>query len=69
MPQLDINIFFLNTLFLIVFLFGYIIFLMSILPLITAELKIKEKLILKHMIWFKNHMHYMVFLEYIIVNY
>jgi len=56
MPQLDILILSSQTAFVIFFWLGYFLFIKTILPLISMEMKIRNKRILNQMLWFKENL-------------
>ena len=53
MPQLDFIIFSTQTSFVFLFWLGYFIFIKTILPLVSIEMKLKQKRLLKQLFWFK----------------
>jgi hypothetical protein len=57
MPQLDILIVSSQTFFVIFFWLGYFTFLKTILPLLSMEMKMKQKRILSHLLWYKNNLN------------
>jgi len=56
MPQLDSLIFSSQIASIIVFIFGYFVFLKTLLPLISMEMKLKNKLLLSNMLWLKRNL-------------
>jgi len=54
---MDITVFSSVTIYLMFFWVGYIVFLKLILPIIALEMKLKNKLILSQMLWFKKNLH------------
>jgi hypothetical protein len=56
MPQLDFIIFSTQTSFVFFFWIGYFIFLKTILPLVSMEMKLKQKRLLRSLFWFKNNL-------------
>ena len=56
MPQLDYLILSSQIAFVVVFIFGYFVFLKTLLPLISMEMKLKNKRILKQMLWLKKNL-------------
>jgi len=54
MPQLDFTIFSMQLFFVFLFFFGYFLFIKSILPLVSMEMKLKNKRILSSITWFKS---------------
>lgn len=63
MPQLDILIFSSQTFFVILFWLGYFIFLKTILPLISMEMKLKQKRLLSNILWFKTNLSKTLFFK------
>lgn len=61
MPQMDYAIASLQTVFLVYFWMGYLLFVMSILPFLSIELKVKQKIILTNVRWFKNNIQKVLF--------
>lgn len=58
---MDLLIFSTQTSFLIMFWIGYFIFIKTILPLISMELKVKQKIILSNLKWLKANVSKIVF--------
>lgn len=56
MPQLDILILSSQTAFVLFFWLGYFVFIKTILPLISIEMKLRNKIILNEMLWFKENL-------------
>lgn len=56
MPQLDFLILSSQIAFIIVFIFGYFVFLKTLLPLLSMEMKLKNKLLLSNMLWLKKNL-------------
>lgn len=63
MPQMDLLILSSQISFVILFWFNYFIFLKTILPLISLEMKLKQKLILKNILWFKKNLLKTIFFK------
>jgi hypothetical protein len=61
MVQLDNLILVSQLQFLLFFFIGYFFFLKKILPIISIELKFKQKILLSHMYWFTNNINKLVF--------
>jgi hypothetical protein len=61
MPQLDPLILSSQTAFVVVFWLGYFVFMKTLLPLISIEMKIRQKRILKNMLWFKSNLPKTIF--------
>jgi len=61
MPQIDIYIVVSQLQFLLFFFIGYFFFLKKILPLISLEMKFRQKVLLFHMNWFTNNINQVVF--------
>jgi hypothetical protein len=55
MPQLDFLILSSQTSFVIFFWFGYFLFIKNILPLLSIELKSKQKFVYSNILWLKNN--------------
>lgn len=64
MPQLDHLIFSSQIASIIVFIFGYFIFLKTLLPLISMEMKLKNKMLLSNMLWLKKNLPEMNFFRF-----
>jgi len=58
---MDLLIFSTQTSFLIVFWIGYFIFIKTLLPLVSMELKIKQKIILNNLKWLKANINKVLF--------
>jgi len=58
---MDLLIFSTQTSFLVIFWIGYFIFIKTLLPLISMELKIKQKIILSNLRWLKNNINKVLF--------
>jgi hypothetical protein len=56
MPQLDIIIFSTQTSFIFLFFIGYFVFIKMILPLVSMEMKLKQKRLLGGILWFKSNL-------------
>jgi hypothetical protein len=56
MPQLDIIIFSSQTFFIFLFWIGYFVFIKTILPLVSMEMKLKQKRLLSSILWFKSNL-------------
>jgi hypothetical protein len=56
MPQLDIIIFSSQTFFVFLFWIGYFVFIKTILPLVSMEMKLKQKRLLSNILWFKSNL-------------
>jgi hypothetical protein len=63
MPQLDILILSSQIAFVFFFRLGYFLFIKTILPLISMEMKLKNKRILKNMLWFKENLPKTIFFK------
>ena len=63
MPQLDIIIFHIQVSFVCIFFVGYFIFLKTILPLVTMELKLKNVKLLNNLLWFKTYLNKGIFFK------
>jgi hypothetical protein len=63
MPQLDPLILSTQTLFVVFFWFGYFLFIKTLLPLISLEIKIKQKRILFYILWFKHNLNNTLFFK------
>lgn len=61
MPQIDIFIVVSQLQFLLFFFLGYFLFLKKILPLISLEMKFKQKVLLYHMNWFTNNVNQTIY--------
>jgi len=61
MPQMDILIFASQTSFIFIFWLGYFFFAKTILPLVSLELKLKQKIILTNIRWFRNNINRVLF--------
>ncbi len=61
MPQIDIFIVVSQLQFLFFFFLGYFFFLKKLLPLISLEMKFKQKVLLSHMNWFAKNVRKLVF--------
>jgi hypothetical protein len=61
MVQLDNLIIVSQLQFLLFFFLGYFFFLKKILPIISMELKFKQKLLLSHMNWLSNNINKLIF--------
>lgn len=61
MPQLDIIIFSSQTFFVFLFWIGYFIFIKTILPLVSMEMKLKQKRLLSNILWFKSNLSKTIF--------
>jgi len=63
MPQLDFLIFSVQVFFVIFFWLGYFIFAKTLLPLISMEMKLRQKRILNNLYWFKNNLSKTLFFK------
>jgi hypothetical protein len=63
MPQLDLYIFYVQVSFVFLFWIGYFIFIKTILPLISMELKLKQVKLLNNLLWFKTYLNKGVFFK------
>jgi hypothetical protein len=61
MPQLDFIIFSTQTSFVFLFWLGYFVFLKTILPLVSMEMKVKQKRLLRSLLWFKSNLQKTLF--------
>ncbi len=61
MPQIDIYIVVSQLQFLFFFFVGYFFFFKKILPLISLEMKFRQKVLLFHMNWFTSNINQIVF--------
>jgi hypothetical protein len=61
MPQLDPLVLSTQTAFVVVFWLGYFLFIKTLLPLISMEMKIRQKRILTNMLWFKQNLPKTIF--------
>ncbi len=61
MPQIDIFIVVSQLQFLFFFFLGYFFFLKKLLPLLSLEMKLKQKILLSHMNWFVNNVDKLIF--------
>lgn len=56
MPQLDTLILSSQIVFIFIFIFGYFIFLKTLLPLVSLQMKLRNKLLLSNMLWLKKNL-------------
>lgn len=61
MPQLDLLIFSSQVSFVFLFWLGYFIFIKTILPLVSMEMKLKQVKLLNNLFWFKHNLNKTVF--------
>jgi hypothetical protein len=61
MPQLDILIFSTQVSFVFLFWIGYFIFIKTILPIVSMEMKLRSKRLLSNLIWFKQNLNNVLF--------
>lgn len=57
MPQLDILIITSQSLFLILFILGYVFFTKNVLPMISFRLKMKKLLEIEYLGWLEGHLY------------
>jgi hypothetical protein len=55
MPQLDFYMFAAQSLFIFVYLLGYLVFVKYVLPILSFEMKLKELLPLYYLNWFEKN--------------
>lgn len=63
MPQLDPLILSTQTAFVFFFWLGYFLFIKTILPLVSMEMKLRNKRILSEMLWFKENLSKTLFFK------
>ncbi len=63
MPQLDPLILSTQSAFVIFFWLGYFVFIKTILPVISMEMKLRNKRILNEMLWFKENLSKTLFFK------
>lgn len=68
MPQLDFLIMTSQTIFLFIFIVGYVYFLKNILPMISFEVKLKELLELSYLRWFDTNQNKLIVMDKVLLS-
>jgi len=68
MPQLDFLIMTSQTIFLFIFLLGYVFFIKNILPMISFEIKLKELLEFSYLKWFDANQSKLITMDKVLLN-
>ena len=68
MPQLDFLIMTSQTIFLFIFLIGYVFFIKNILPMISFEIKLKELLEFSYLRWFDLNQSKLITMDKVLLS-
>ena len=68
MPQLDFLIMTSQTIFLFIFLFGYVFFIKNILPMISFEIKLRELLEFSYLKWFDANQNKFIVMDKVLLS-
>lgn len=68
MPQLDFLIMTSQTIFLFIFLIGYVFFVKNILPMVSFEIKLKELLEFSYLNWFDYSQSRIIMMDKVLLS-